>query len=250
MDEKQFRNNDEVEINLWELLLALWKNAVLILLSGLFFAAVAFIFTKIFITPEYQSTTKMYILSQQSRDTITQGDMQASTYLTKDYAELIKSRTVTEAVIAKLKLDISSSELLSKVSISTPADTRVIDIRVTDYEPDKAAMIANAVRETAGEHIQKVMNIEAVNTVEEADIPLIPQSPSTMKNTVLGGMAGIGMVVVILIIRYLMNDAIKTNDDIEKYLGLSVLGTIPLKEGRKKSKKRRVSHRRQMKRGV
>ena len=253
MDESGFKSNDEIEINLWEIIGVLWKNAVIIILCGILFAAGAFAYTKVFVTPEYQSTTKMYVLSQQSSDTITQGDMQTSTYLTKDYAELIKSRTVTEAVIADLGLDMSSATLLSKISVSTPADTRVVEIRVIDEDPNKAAEMANEVRNAAGEHIQSVMNIEAVNTVEDANIPSYPISPNTMQNTVVGGMAGGIIIIAILIITYLTNDAIQTNDDIEKHLGLSVLGIIPLKEEDKKSRRRRkrkVSRRNKMGRGA
>ena len=154
-------------------------------------------------------------------------DIQTSTSLTKDYAELIKSRTVTEGVIAQLKLDMTHEELLKKLSVDTPTDTRVVSITVTDTDPYTAAEIANAVRDIASKHIQQVMDIKAVNVVETANIPDEPSSPSVPKNGVIGGLLGILLAAAVVIIVYLTNDTVKTPEDVEKYLGLSVLGTIP-----------------------
>ena len=137
-------------------------------------------------------------------------------------------------MIAQLKLDMTHEELLKKLSVDTPTDTRVVSITVTDTDPYTAAEIANAVRDIASKHIQQVMDIKAVNVVETANIPDEPSSPSVPKNGVIGGL---------VIIVYLTNDTVKTPEDVEKYLGLSVLGTIPYssKMG-KKSKKKKKRH--------
>ena len=134
--------------------------------------------TMLLITPKYESTTKIVVLSKQDSSTLTNQDIQTSTSLTKDYAELIKSRTVTEGVIAQLKLDMTHEKLLKKLSVDTPTDTRVVSITVTDTDPYTAAQIANAVRDIASKHIQQVMDIKAVNVVETANIPDEPSSPS------------------------------------------------------------------------
>ena len=157
--------------------------------------------------------------------------------------ELIKSRTVTEGVIAQLKLDMTHEKLLKKLSVDTPTDTRVVSITVTDTDPYTAAEIANAVRDIASKHIQQVMDIKAVNVVETANIPDEPSSPSVPKNGVIGGLLGILLAAAVVIIVYLTNDTVKTPEDVEKYLGLSVLGTIPYssKMG-KKSKKKKKRH--------
>ena len=100
---------------------------------------------------------------------VTYSDVQMGTQLTKDYAELINSRYVLETVIGQLSLpEMEYKDLLKKVSVHTPTDTRIVSITVTDYDPQQAQNIANCIREVAGEHIQNVMDIEAVNVVEEA----------------------------------------------------------------------------------
>jgi capsular polysaccharide biosynthesis protein len=182
----------------------------------------------------------MYVLAKQENATPTNGDLQASTMLTKDYAELIKSRDVTETVISELGLNMTSEQLLDKMEISTPADTRVLAIKITDPDPYKAREIADAVRNVAAEHIQKVMNIEAVNVVEQANIPKNPQGPNVTKNGIVGALLGAIVAIAVVLVIYMTNDTIKTSDDVEKYLNLSTLGVIPLAEDEPKSKKRKI----------
>ena len=97
--------------------------------------------------------------------------MQTSTQLTKDYAELIKSRTVLEGVIAQLNLNITYQQLLGKLTVDTSTDSRIVTIIVSDEDPYTASEMANAIRDMAAEHIQSVMDIEAVNVVDSANIP-------------------------------------------------------------------------------
>ena len=232
MENQTVNNNDEVEIDLGEVFHLLLSKLGVIILSGIVFCLAAVMGTMLLITPKYESTTKIVVLSKQDSST-----------LTKDYAELIKSRTVTEGVIAQLKLDMTHEKLLKKLSVDTPTDTRVVSITVTDTDPYTAAQIANAVRDIASKHIQQVMDIKAVNVVETANIPDEPSSPSVPKNGVIGGLLGILLAAAVVLIVYLTNDTVKTPEDVEKYLGLSVLGTIPYssKMG-KKSKKKKKRH--------
>ena len=232
------QRDDEIEIDLVEVFRLLVSKLGIIILSGMIFAFLAIIGTKLFITPKYQSITKMYVLAQQNSDTVTNSDLQTSTLLTKDYAELITSRTVAESVIANLRLDLKYDELIDKIEVGTTYDTRIITIKVIDEDPYVARDIANAVRDTAAEHIKSVMNIEAVNVVDAANIPDQKCSPSVSKNGLLAGMLGCFLAVVILLIQYLSNDTIKVSEDVEHYLGLSTLGVIPMEktDGKKKKK--------------
>ena len=181
------------------------------------------------LTPTYESTTKIYILNKSESTTVTYSDVQMGTQLTKDYAELINSRYVLEEVIKILSLsEMEYRDLLDKVSVHTPTDTRIVSITVTDTNPQQAMDIANCIREVAGEHIQNVMDIDAVNVVEEANMPTTKAGPSVPKWTLVGGVLGAFLVCVIILIHYLLDDTIKTSEDVEKYLGLSTLALIPM----------------------
>lgn len=245
MEQQNLQDTTEVEIDLLEVLHVLLDRFWIILLSGIV-AGLAFIAgTLLFITPQYESTTKMYVLSKQDNNTITSSDMQTSLSLTKDYAELIKSRTVTEGVITQLGLDLTHEELLSKMSIDSATDTRILSISVKDEDPYEACEMANAIRDVAANHIKNVMGINAVNVVEQANIPEEKCSPSLAKNGIIGGLLGVLLSVAIILVIYISNDTIKTQEDVERYLKLSILGTIPLSEnaGKTKKKKQKRSNR-------
>ena len=231
--ENQIKENQEVEIDLGEIFHVLLGRIGIIILSGIVLGLVSIVGTMLFIDPQYESTTKIVVLSKQDNNTLTNQDMQTSTLLTKDYAELIKSRTVTEGVIAELNLDLEHKELLEKISVENQTDTRIVAISVRDEDPYMASQIANAIRDVASVHIQEVMDVDAVNVVETANIPNEPASPSLVKNGILGGVLGVVLSVIIILAVYLSNDTVKTPEDVERYLQLSVLGNIPLMDKEK-----------------
>ena len=233
------QNNDEIEIDVLELFHVLLDKIWVIILAGAVAALAVVAATILFITPQYQSTTKMYVLSKQDSNTLTSQDMQTSLSLTKDYAELIKSRTVTEGVITQLNLDMTHEQLLSKITVDSATDTRILSISVRDADPYVACEIANAIRDVAANHIKNVMDIDAVNVVETANIPENKISPSIKKNGLVGGVAGVAIAIAIILITYLSNDTIKTQEDVERYLGLSTLGTIPMSEADRKNKNKK-----------
>lgn len=238
MENQVRRVNDETEIDLWEIFLVLVGKIPQMIAVGLFAALIAFMYTMFVVTPTYESTTKIYILSKQNSDSVTYSDLQMGSQLTQDYAELIQSRFVLEEVIEQMGLQMDYSTMKRKVSVTTPTDTRIISITVTDANPVKAMRIANAIREASSAHIQNVMDIEAVNVVETANVPSGKASPAVGRNTMLGGMLGVLVIAGITVITYMLNDTIKTAEDVEKYLGLSTLAIIPLNEGEKKSKRK------------
>lgn len=242
------QKDDTVEINLWEIALYLFHWLWLLAVAGLVAGAIAFSYSAFILTPMYTSTTKVYILSKQGNDDkMTYSDTQLANNITKDFKEMIKSRTVVETVIRDLNLSESYGSLSGRISVSNATDTRVVGISVKDADPKKAQMLANSIRDVAGEHIREVMDLEAVNVVDEANLPESPSEPSKKKYTLIGFLIGVVASAAVLILRFYLDDSIKSSDDIEKYLGLSTLASIPVFESeedakRKKKKKSRKQH--------
>lgn len=233
------RDTDIAEIDLLEIISILLNRFWVIFGAALLAAAAGFMISKFVLTPTFESTTKIYILNKSENTTVTYSDMQMGTQLTKDYAELINSRYVLETVIGQLSLpEMEYKDLLKKVSVHTPTDTRIVSITVTDYDPRQAQNIANCIREVAGEHIQNVMDIEAVNVVEEANLPTVKAGPSVVKWTAVGGILGVFLVCAVILIHYLLDDSIKSSEDVEKYLGLSTLALIPITQSVNDDKQR------------
>lgn len=240
MNQEKMRDmeNDEITIDLSELLSVLWGKAYIILLAGIVAALLAFAGTKLFITPLYTSSTSMYMLTKSNSESgLTTSDLQTGTQLTQDYMEMVKSRSVLEQVISVLNLDMTTQELSECISTENKTDTRILTINVKNEDPKVAQEIADAVREAASITIKDIMDIDAVNTIEEANLPENPSSPSVMKNTAIGGMLGIIIAVGIIVLIYILDDTIKTPDDVEDHLGLNVLTSIPIQEGEQKVKR-------------
>lgn len=240
------QQNDELEIDLMQLLRVLRSHLGAIVICAVLFALLALVGTKLLITPKYISTAKIYVLNRAGEtESVTTSDLQSSSYLTQDYIELCKTRTVTEGTIARLELDLTHEELLEKLSVEEADDTRVISISVTDKDPYIAAKIAETITEIASEHIQTIMQVQAVQTADKANIPTRPSNVNTKKNIVIGFLAGILLAAAVIIITFLANDTLRTSEDVEQYLGLNVLGSIPLQEEERRVKKKK-NHRRSL----
>jgi capsular polysaccharide biosynthesis protein len=190
------------------------------------------------LTPKYESTTRVYILNPNNSNNLTYSDTQLATQLTKDYEALITSRYVLEQVIDEFGLEESYEQLEDRISINNTTDTRIIDITVKDVDPQMAQYLANAIRDISAEHIKSVMDIEAVNVVDEANLPEEPSEPSVVKWTIAGFLLGLLACAAVVIIRFLLDDTIKSSEDIEKYLTLSTLALIPDAELEEKKKKK------------
>ncbi len=216
-----------LEVNVGELLFVLLRKWWLILLCAMIAASAFWLGTKVLITPKYESVTKIFVLSQQDVNYLTSTDIQLSSYLTKDYAELITSRTVALEVIDRLDLSITPESLMSQVTVQTKTDTRIVTIIVENEDPQLARELANVIREVSAKQIVDVMGVEAVNMVDEANLPNRPSSPNVNKNVMLGAAWGCLLAVAFILLRHLLDDTIKNEEDVARYLNLNVLAAIP-----------------------
>ena len=225
-------NSTNSEIDLIELALVLWHWAWLIILVGLVGGIIGFCYSKFVLPEQFESTTTVYVLNMSTNgEAVSQSEMSAGTQLTKDCNALITSRSVLEEVIEELQLHTTPKQLKNQIKVTTPTDTRLTTITVTDTDPAMAQRIANSVREISGEHIVNIMAIDAVNVVDYANYPTEKSAPSNSKNTLGGVLIGMLLVSCIVTIQYMLDDTIKTGEDIEKYLGRSALALVPKDEG-------------------
>lgn len=227
--------DDEMEIDLLELFGALLQRWYLILVCALIFGAAAFGYTKYFITPQYEASSMIYILStKQATDLSMALDIQTSKQLTADFEILAKSRPVVEAVIDNLELDTDYETLVKRITVENPSNTFVLKMTAKDPDPEMACNLSNALSDATAEQVAKVMDTDKPNKVEEAVIPKEPVSPNVMKNTLLGVIAGAFLMCAFVTFMHIMDDRIKTEEDITKYLELNTLATIPINKSSKK----------------
>ena len=237
-------HDDEMEIDLREIFYALKKRIFMILAVGLLCGCLSCVYTKFFMTPVYTSTSSMLVLTKET--TLSSlADLQMGSQLTKDYTVLTTSRDVLQKVIENQELNISYKALKSCITLDNPTDTRILNVSVTYPDAEKAKAIVDELANVASSYIGDKMEVIPPKIIEDGEIPTVQTSPSMSKNTMLGLLAGLILSAGIVVVITIMNDSIKTEDDIEKYLGISTLAVVPDRKDyigkKKKSKKKKSS---------
>lgn len=222
--------NDELEINLLDLFLALKKRLCLILMAAVLGGGAAGAFSVFALTPQYTSTAMVYILSKET--TLTSlADLQIGSQLTKDYKVIVTSRPVLEDVVSSLRLDMGYRDLKKKITIDNPQDTRILSITVKDPNPEMAKKIVDQVARTSSEYIGDIMEMVPPKMIESGEIPTDKSSPNHRKHALMGAMAGAFLVCGMIVLEVILNDTIRTEEDVERYLGLTVLAVVPERAG-------------------
>lgn len=235
--------DDEIEIDLREVFFAIRRKFLVIIATGLFFGCLACIFTKFFMTPVYTSTSSMLVLTKETT-LASLADLQMGSQLTNDYRILITSRPVVEEVIGNLNLDTDYKTLTEDITVENPSDTRILNISVDNHDAELAAEIVNEISSVSSEFIGDKMEVTPPKIIEKGEIPTLKSGPSMTKNTLLGILIGLLISGGIVVVMTIMDDTIKCEDDIEKYLGIPMLASVPdrkdyISTGRKNKNKKR-----------
>ena len=241
--EKHYED-DEIEIDLKELFFELVNNWVMIVISTILVALIAFCISKFIMVPQYTSTSQLYVFTKSTSIT-NLADLQTSANLTNDYKVVVTGRPVLEQVIENLKLEEETYGSLSgRIAVNNPSNSRILEITVTDPDPAMAKKIADEIADVSGAFISEKMDQDPPSVLQYGYVAKSPVSPNVMMNTVLGAAIGAFLAMAIVIISYLMNDTIMTAEDIERKLDMHVLGSLPLEEseydGKKKKKAKTI----------
>ncbi|MDG4498759.1 Wzz/FepE/Etk N-terminal domain-containing protein [Streptococcus suis] len=222
-------NNQEantIEIDVLSLLRTIWRKKFLILLTAILTTGLAFAYSAFLVTPQYDSTTRLYVVNQSSDNGagITNQDLQAGSFLVKDYKEIILSQDVLKNVTTTLGI---TDDIKEKITVNIPVDTRILSISVRDSDPNQAATIANTLRDEAAKKIIEVTKVSDVTTLEAALPAENPSTPQTKRNLVLGFVAGAFLATALVLVLEVLDDRVKRPQDIEEGLGMTLLGVVP-----------------------
>ncbi|MFZ2304484.1 MAG: Wzz/FepE/Etk N-terminal domain-containing protein [Streptococcus suis] len=222
-------NNQEanmIEIDVLSLLRTIWRKKFLILLTAILTTGLAFAYSAFLVTPQYDSTTRLYVVNQSSDNgaVITTQDLQAGSFLVQDYKEIILSQDVLKNVTTTLGI---TDDIKEKITVNIPVDTRILSITVRDSDPDQAATIANTLRDEAAKKIIEVTKVSDVTTLEAALPAENPSTPQTKRNLVLGFVVGAFLATALVLALEVLDDRVKRPQDIEEGLGMTLLGVVP-----------------------
>lgn len=239
----EYRNRED-EIDLKELFFALKKKAWLIIVAGLLMGCIAAGWSKFMMTPMYSSTSSVLVLSKET--TLTSlADLQLGSQLANDYKVLINSRPVLEEVIENLGLSMGYKELKAAIAVENPTDTRILNLTVSNPDPILACEIVDELAEVSSAYIGDKMEVTPPKVIETGEVALYPDSPNIKKNALIGVLAGVVVAAGIITILNVMNDTVRTEEDIARYLNLSTFAVVPDKaqEKRTQPKKNRKGKR-------
>lgn len=221
---------EEREIDLVELFKVFKKDLIKNILIGFVLAAIVFAVSKFVITPKYQSSVSLIVNSEQNQnnnDTLQLNDIQLNQKLVSTYAEIIKTRGISDQVINNLGLDIDYESLTKMISVSTKDNTEIFVVSVEDTNPQRAADIANETSNVFKNSIVNIMKIDNVQILDKGLVADNPSSPNIMRNTAMGFVLGFVLGVFITIIKLLTDTTVKSAEDITESFGLPVIGIIP-----------------------
>ena len=237
------QEREELEIDLREVFYVLKRRILIILLTAFIFAAGSGVYNFFVATPIYEATSKLYILTQSTSIT-SLADIQVGSSLALDYVEMIQSRAVVEEVIDNLDLDMEYGGLRGMLTVENPTDTRILNISIQSENASLATEVANEFAEVAKKQISRIMQTDEPSLFESAHTPEALIKPEKTKNIMIAFLFGAVLSSLVVIVMYVLNDSIRGQSDIERYLQLDTLAVIPLQEGSRRNKKRRVTKRR------
>ena len=230
----QVQQPDEQEIDLLEVFYVLWHKAwvlVLALIIGVVATGAGTIFL---ITPQYESTSIIYILSKTTSIT-SLADLQIGSSLAADFQIIATTREVVDVVRNDLGIEEPYESFVKTIEVTNPTNSHMLQITVTNPDPGLAAQVANALAEQLKLQIADVMSTDTPSTVQRAVVPEKPSSPNLLINCLVGGLVFFAIAAGIILMNHFMDDTIKNEDDVDRYLNLNTLAAIPLERSGAKS---------------
>jgi capsular polysaccharide biosynthesis protein len=217
-------------MELKQFLIMLRKKLVLIIVIPILVSIITAFISTLFITPVYEASSTLYIINQKldNQSDVTYDELLTSQQLVKDYRELINSKLIMKTVLEDLNIhDITPASLSKKITVKSKNDTRVLEIKVKDTNPVRCMELSNKICTVfinKSPNLTKTYNISVVDT---AEIPAKPVKPKPIRYTLVALLASLIAVIGIFYLLEIINETINTSEDIETYLELSVLGTMP-----------------------
>ena len=231
------------ELDLKELFEMFWNKKIKIILIVAIFAVIGVIYSIGFVVPEYTAFTKLVLAGQSSDATgntteaITTTDLTINSKLVGTYSELVTSNDVVRQVITNTGIGISENALKNSIEVSSVEDTDVIRISVTNENPTYATKLANETAKAFMEKVAEIYNINNVHVVDEAEEPQSPSNVNHLKDVVIFTFIGVVIAVGYVLIANMLDNTIKTREEVERLYKVPVIAEIPLNLPEKGGKK-------------
>jgi len=225
--------NGETVIDLFDLLGAFLKRIWFVIILTVIGAVIAFGYTFFMVKPLYKSSALMYVNNTNSANAnqatyISTGEISAAKSLVDTYAVILESPVVVNEVISLAGVNYSYEQMVSMVEAKSVNNTEVFSITVTSTSPAEAAKLANLYAEVLPAKITAIVNGSDVKVVDYAAVPTHKSSPSLSKNTAIGALLGLLIASAVIVISYLRDDIIHSEDYLSStYPDIPLLTIVP-----------------------
>ena len=224
MDNQEIQN-EEIEINLAELFQVLKEHLHIIIISTLICAILVGAFTIFFVKKQYASTARIFPKPEVNEGVVDYSQINSNNSMTKNYVALLGGNNIQSKVAKELNVD--TNVVSSALSISNETDTQIISISATTTDPQLSKKIVDTTVNVFTNEVKETLNINNITTVDDAKLQTLPVSPSVPKNIVIGGLVGAILSIGIIFIRFMLDNRLHTQEDVEKYSEIPNLGVIP-----------------------
>lgn len=224
-EQEMMKNEDEMEINLWELFALLKSKYKMIIISILVTTIIVGVITVFFIDRKYQSTASIYPKPEVTEGMVDYTQINANNLMVNNYIEMLKGNNIQSQVAESL--DITPDEISECVSITNQANTQIISISATTTDPELSKNIVDKLVTTFKKEAKNTLNINNISTIDQAQIADTPVSPNLKINLVIGALIGAFLSVGFIFIKFMLDTHIHNKEEAEKYLGIPCLGSIP-----------------------
>ena len=200
-----------------------------IMIAAVICVAGVYVYTHFFKVPKYKSTATIYILKQKREGNYayTQSDFSLALNVVNDCVYMLKSSEVLDEAIDELGLQMSVSSLTKCITTRNPEGTRILEVSVETTSPEQAKRIVDAICRIGAEKISATMSMDQVNIYSLGKVPTTPSNTTGIIHYVLIGIGAALLVYFVYFVAFLIDDKLKTEEDIERYLNLTVLSVIP-----------------------
>ncbi len=232
------------ELDLRELFSIFWNRKLQIIAIVIVFTIIGFLYSYFYVVPEYTAVTSLLLVQNSTTSTqtgesaITATDLTMNSKLVSTYIDILKRNAVLEKVADNLEISHDQiNDIRNRISVGTVNETEVIEIKVKHEDPEYAAKLANEVAKVFCEKIAEIYKLSNTYVLDEAEVPANPSNVNHIKDIVLFAFIGAVISIVCVLIINLLDNTVKTEQDIEKCTGLFVLTSIPDYEEEFKIKK-------------
>ena len=221
------------EIDLRELFDYFKTKLMWILITVLLIVGLGNMITILTRVPMYNSNTTVVLVSKNGagENSYNTSQQQLNKNLVGTYSQIVKSRKVLEDVIANLSLKCSYEDLYNRVSVEAVTDTEIIKIIVRDANPKKATKIANEIAKVFIIEIQKIYKLDNISVIDKAQDNIKPYNVNYVKDNAIYILLGVVLSSGVIFVFFYFDTTIKTSEEIENKLGLTILGVVPKVEG-------------------